>query len=180
MMKKTQILPLTLGLAGLLLVIGLVRWTDSPLHAVATDRAGNVITCTARMDGAVEALFFFDTTTGLLEGIVPARVRNMPVQSRWVANVADDMLAAAKVHGAEIPKTPKFSMVTGAIDAYKTGGNVRPSMDIVYVTEINSGLSIAYMVPWNQALHSNNTVFSSPLWVWTTAKFATGAPVAGN
>ncbi|MDO4557828.1 MAG: hypothetical protein Q4C47_02555 [Planctomycetia bacterium] len=176
-MKRSHVLQTVIVLSMTLLAIVALRWTHSPLHAVATDRAGSTIVCTARCDQVVEALFFFDTSTGLLEGYAPARRAGLPVQSRWVANVSDDMMALARQMNVEVPKSPKFTMVSGAIDAYKTQGNIRPSLDLVFVTEVTSGLSIAYIIPWNQALHSNSTAFSAPLQIWATTRFATGAPV---
>ena len=177
-MKRSSVVQWIILLAIPLLALGVLRWTNSPLHAVTTDRTGSTIVCTARCDQVVEALFFFDTTTGLLEGYVPARRAGLPIQSRWLANVSEDMLALASQLGVEIPKSPRFTMVTGAIDAYKTQGNIRPSFDLIFVTEIASGLSIAYIIPWNQALHSNSTAFSAPLQIWATNRFATGTPVA--
>ena len=176
-MKSSKALSITLVLAVVVATIGFLRWSHSPLHAISTDRAGSVIICTARCDAAVEAMFFFDTSTGVLEGFAACRYMDMQPQSRWLTNVSEDMLAAAIQLGVEIPHNPKFTMVSGAINAYATRGNVRPSLDTLFVTEVTSGLTIVYTIPWNSTLHSSNTPFSSPLRVWTVTRFATGAPV---
>lgn len=175
---------------GLGLLVGLVLGGLSPhvpLHAVATDRAENITIATGFVDDQVEAIFFLDSLTGTLIGGVPSRQRRgNAFQSMWQANVNADLLGVIKGTSAakpgrrgaggtaEAPKTPRYMMVTGALDIRGlAAAGEAPGRCLVYVVEANTGVVLSYMVPWSANRHNTGAPYRATLSLWTADQFAT-------
>jgi hypothetical protein len=166
-------------------------WPSTPLHAVATDRAENLIMATGLVDAELEGIFLLDAQTGMLRGGVPFWRQGGGFQAAWAANpIADLATVVAQVNttiraenatrkgGAivpeiQIPQSPKFTMVTGLIDIRQGPSRSRPGRTIVYVAEANTGVVLGYALPWNANAHAANQAFRQPMLLWTADKLAT-------
>ena len=159
-------------------VVGLVLgglWPQTPLHAVSTDRAQNIVITTGLVDQNVEAVFYLDSLTGLLRGGVSAWGSKLTTQASWGANVAADMTAARERLGIKHPSEPRYVMVTGLIDLRAQSGQIKAGKSLVYVAEVNSGLLLAYMIPWSTNLHESNKPYQGQLVLWNAMPMVTGA-----
>jgi hypothetical protein len=185
LLKRSPLAWLGLGLLVGLMIGGL--WPHVPLHAVATDRAENITIATGFVDDQVEAIFFLDSLTGTLIGGVPARQRRgAAFQSMWQANVNADLLGMMKGISAaksgrrgaggtvEVPKTPRYMMVTGALDIRGlAAAQEAPGRCLVYVVEANTGVVLSYMVPWSANRHNTGALYRAQLSLWAADQFAT-------
>lgn len=177
-------------LLGIGLLIGLVLgglWPRSPLHAAATDRAENLVMTTAVIDQGVEAVFVLDAMTGTLRGAAPGK--KMGFQSFWEYNVGPDILAFINEYNAglkagttrrggpaarpeiQVPQTPKYLLASGLADIPLTGAREKPAASLLYVTEANTGVGIAYMIPWSGPAHSAGQPYKAGLTRWGAAPF---------
>lgn len=169
------------------------HWPQTPIKAVATDRGQNFAVATGPVDAGVEAFFFLDFLTGQLRGVVLSnQTRNF--QTTYEANVFADLTAVIQLKNAEIqklnaqaarsggptrpeiqiPQSPNYLLVTGLADIRRGPSvGVRPGQTMVYVTETNTGIVLAYMVPWSPERHSANQPFSTPLQLWAAEQFST-------
>jgi hypothetical protein len=139
------------------LVLGLVLGgflPHAPLHAVATDRHENFAIATAAMDDGVEGVFFLDFTTGNLQGAVINPLRGA-IGITYSRNVQADM----KV---DLSKSPKFMMVTGAMEVRGPGGSGQYAQSVVYVAEASSGIIACYAMPFNRAVLNNAAGAAAP------------------
>ena len=146
---------LGLGLAVGLLV-GLVLgglWPHAPIHATATDRSEDYALATGFVDQENEAVFYLDYLTGKLTGAVLSR-KSLTFQATFFADVGKDLEGAS----VQMPQKPNFLMVTGTTNLVNTG---RPTLGntIVYVLETNTGVILAYAVPWQRELFSADKPF---------------------
>jgi len=173
--------------AGLLLGIALSgRWPSTPLYGVSSDRSENAVMCTVPLDQDVEGLFYLDSLTGNLVGVVPSRAMKGNPQASWVRNVNQDLqayvatwnarLKATAGKGADkaqmqLPQNPKYMMVSGAMD-FPSRAQYRPGRSLIYVGEANTGVVLCYVIPWNSAAHIANQLFSDALDLWSVNKFA--------
>jgi hypothetical protein len=166
-------------------------WPSTPLHAVSTDRAENIMIATGLVDTEVEAVFFLDAQTGMLRAGVPAMRQPGGFQSVWEGNPLADLAtvvakvnvtiraqnatrkAGATVPEIQIPQNPKFMMVTGLLDMRQGPSRSRPGRTLVYVAEANTGVILAYALPWNPNAHIANQPFRQPLLLWAADKLAT-------
>jgi hypothetical protein len=177
------------------LIVGLViggLWLETPLHAVATDRYEGFIMATGWVDEGVEAVYFLDSLTGALRAkVVSNQTQNF--QAHYEANVARDFAVAveslnvrirqansAARAGAppqpeiQIPETPNYMMVTGVTDLRRGGAaRARPASAMVYVAETNSGIVLAYVIPWDQHKHNGNMMEAGTLVYWAGDLFTT-------
>ncbi len=155
------------------LVIGLVLgglWPDTPLHASATDRVENFAVATGFVAEGVEAVFYLDYLTGNLTGAVPSR-RMKGFQAAFSTNVHEDLKQALATTGSPVPQSPSYLMVTGTIDLANQGGGVFFGNTMIYVAETNTGVVMAYAVPWSREAHSGNKFFSAKLIPWAGQQF---------
>ena len=185
LLKRSSLAWLGLGLLAGLMIGGL--WPHVPLHAVATDRAENIVIATGFVDDQVEAIFFLDSLTGTLIGGVPSRQRRLvPFQSMWQANLNADLLVAIQTLGAkgtrrgagrsalEAPKTPRYMMVTGNLDIRgMAAAQEAPGRCLVYVVEANTGVVLSYMVPWSANRHNTGAPYRAAFSLWAADQFAT-------
>lgn len=184
---------LAIGLLLGLMIGGL--WPDTPLHAVATDRGENFAICTGFVDDGLEAIYFLDFLTGILRAGVLSNVPQSPgfqavyegninaalataIQARNAGLV--QMNAARRREGApplpelEMPQSPNYLMVTGAIDMRRTPGMRQQfAPAALYVAETTTGIVLTYVLPWDRNRHQANLPFSVPLTPWNAEQFTT-------
>lgn len=194
-MSRTGQLFAAVGLFGVGVLIGM--WLGgfmpaTPVHAVATDRAENFAIATGWVDEGVEAFYFLDFLTGTLRAAVPSN-QTREFRARFEANVLADLQKVIDVQNAglatvnaqraragqpplpplQMPQNPRFLMVTGNLDIRRGGAaRMRPSAAAVYVAEMNTGIVLAYVVPWNASAHAANQPQSGPLELWASDRFA--------
>lgn len=180
-------------------------WPDTPVHALATDRVQNFAIATGPVDEEMEAVFFLDFLTGTLKAAVLSRDARTPqFRARYEANINADLAktisflnggrgagggrhrgnAGAGVGQIQIPQSPNYMMVTGGINiqANASAGRTPPGRCMVYVAETNTGIVMAYAVPWSPQDSSANRPFVSPLVLWAADQFTTAVvrPNSGN
>jgi len=184
------------------LVLGLVAglmigqfWPETPLHAVATDRVNNFAIATGPVDEECEGVFFLDFLTGTLKAAVLSRDSRSPqFRARYEANINADLAktitflnTARGVGGTakktrttargqiQVPATPSYMMVTGMMNlrADPRQGRTPPGRCVVYVAETNTGIVMAYVVPWSSEDSSANRPYVGPLLLWTADQFTT-------
>ncbi|MDO4630362.1 MAG: hypothetical protein Q4C70_14380 [Planctomycetia bacterium] len=69
-----------------------------------------------------------------------------------------------------MPSEPKYIMTCGVHDMPGTG-QTRPGASALYVTEVNTGLTLVYVLPWNASAHSSNVPVSLPITYYTIDRF---------
>lgn len=177
---------------GLGVVIGGLL-PGTPVRAVATDRAENYAIATGWVDEGVEALYFLDFLTGTLRAAVPSN-QTRDFRARFETNVLADLQKVIDLQNAnlaqvnaqraragqpplpplQVPQNPRFLMVTGNLDIRRgAAARTRPSAAAVYVAELNTGIVLAYVVPWNQSAHAANQPQGGSLELWASDRFAT-------
>ncbi|MDO4583634.1 MAG: hypothetical protein Q4D62_05965 [Planctomycetia bacterium] len=157
-------------------------------QASTSDRVDGYLTCTAPVDGGSEAVFVLDSTTGLLSAGVLSKV-SPTFQSRYQGNVHADLRKAVTIlnnrgkkgtsrtkknaakQAIQLPQEPKYIMTAGIHSIVGQGGNIRPGASALYITEVNTGLMLVYILPWNPSSFSSNSPFSSPLTYYTVDRF---------
>lgn len=155
------------------------------------DRADTYITTTGMVEMGIEAVYVLDSMTGqLFAGVISKNMSNSAFQAKYQGNVKKDLeavitkynalLSAAASSGSkrggsavssiaatqkaiQMPQEPKFIMTTGIHDQTGRQGAVMPSVSALYVTEVNTGLMLVYMLPWNKTSHAGNRPFASPV-----------------
>ena len=140
---------------------------QAPLHAVATDSNANCLIATGMMDGTVEAVYVLEAMTGDLKAAVVSK-RQPGFQAQYARNILADF-------PLEQGKKPSFLMVTGMADLARAPGGVRPSLCLVYVAEVNTGVLCAYVIPWVPEAHAADKPVTATLHPWGTWKFRTAA-----
>jgi hypothetical protein len=192
------VLGILLGLVAGFMAGGL--WPDTPLHAVASDRAENFILATGPVDGTCEAIYFLDGLSGTLSGGVLSNM-GKPFQAIYKANVGADLTtivgslntgikkanrstragAAPPTPEIQMPQNPHFLMVTGTVDIRRTmGTRVKPGLSVVYVAETNTGIVMAYGLPWDQSKHASNVPDQEQLVFLTGYQFSAPVIAAGG
>lgn len=175
------------------------REPEAPLQCVAraatSDRVDGYLTCTGFVDSGIEAVYVLDSTTGMLSVGVLSR-NGRAFQARYSGNVVVDLeraITAINKTAADaspkrpssrrkkgdieipqgaiaIPTEPKFIMACGTHDMISSG-TLRPSASALYVTEVNTGLIMVYVLPWNATAHSSGTPFASPITYYAVDRF---------
>ena len=155
------------------LVIGLVLgglWPDTPLHASATDHVENFAIATGFVDESTEAVFYLDYLTGNLNAAVPSR-KSKAFQSFFTTNVHADLQSALKVSGTPAPQSPNYLLVTGTANMVNQGRSYF-GKTIVYVAETNTGMVLAYAVPWSREAYSADKLYQARLIPWASQQFS--------
>lgn len=183
---------------GLFLAAGVVigwlaaqYWPTTPTHAVATDGAENFAIATGPVDEETEAFFFLDFLTGQLRGAVLSK-STRDFQTTYHANVYSDLAGVIQMKNQQIraasqgrsvngvaqgeiqlPQTPKYVMVTGMTNIRRGGSTgVRPGRSVVYIAETNTGVVLAYAVPWSPEAHAANRPMRQGLTLWAADQFS--------
>ncbi|MBE6424454.1 MAG: hypothetical protein E7029_00400 [Planctomycetaceae bacterium] len=167
-------------------------------RANTSDRVDGYLTCTAPIDAGIEALYVLDSSTGLLSaGVLSKNTRNF--QAKYQGNVNMDLAKALKFVSSQsekaakrssrtsrskknrneeaeasvetlLPSEPRYIMTAGVHDMPGTGMR-RPGASALYVTEVNTGLTLVYILPWSSAAHSSNTPVSEPIQAYAVDRF---------
>jgi hypothetical protein len=188
--KRGRAVGLAIGLLLGLIVGGL--WPDTPLHGTATDRNDNYAMATGYVDEGVEAIYFLDFLTGTLRAAVLSNV-NARFQAHYAGNVNADLASVIQLSNAnmaqtntqrrraglpplpqlQMPQSPSYLMVTGAIDMRRVGGMAHQyPLAAVYVAETNTGIVLTYLIPWDRNAHLGDRDSAGPLQLWTGEQFA--------
>ena len=143
-----------------------------PLHAVATDGAEGFSLATGQIDPDVEGVFFLDGLTGDLRGAV-LNLSNGKFTTLFETNVMQDLQGLQ----VDVARGAKFLMVTGGVNLRQGASQVQPGEAAVYVAEVNSGVCLAYGVPWNRGrvTQANQQVQRARLVLLDIVKFRTVA-----
>ena len=182
---------LAIGLLLGLMIGGL--WPDTPLHAVATDRGENFAMCTGFVDDGLEAIYFLDFLTGTLRaGVLSNQAPGF--QARYEGNVNAALASAIQGRNAglaqlnaarrrsgapplpelQLPQSPNYLMVTGAIDMRRgAAARQQPPQAALYVAETTTGIVLTYLLPWNRQSHLANMPYSGQLIPWWSEQFTT-------
>ena len=160
---------LALGVMVGLMIGGM--WPNTPLHAVATDRADAYAMATGFVADGVEAVYYLDFLTGSLRAAVLSK-EQQGFQAFFETNIHADMAAAMTRSGLQMPQKPNYLMVTGLVDIRRVAGQrSTPGSAAVYVAEANTGFVLAYIVPWSIERHSANQLYTAPLVLWAGGQF---------
>ncbi len=161
---------LSLGVLVGLMIGGM--WPNTPLHATATDRVDRYAMATGFVHDGVEAVYYLDFLTGSLRAAVLSKSAQ-GFQAFFEANIHADMAAAMSTAGVQMPQEPKYLMVTGVVDIRRVPGQRNtPGSAAIYVAEANTGVVLAYIVPWSIEAHSANRFHSAPLVLWAGGQFS--------
>lgn len=168
-------------------------------RANTSDRVDGYLTCTGYVDAGLEAVYLLDSTTGVLSaGVLSKNSNSAGFQARYQGNVNTDLERAITIMnkgGAGnkkskssarssksrknsetqqvammLPSEPKYIMTAGTHDIPGTNA-VRPGASALYVTEVNTGLTMVYILPWNPSAHSGNVPVSTPITYYTIDRF---------
>lgn len=182
---------LAIGLLVGLMIGGI--WPDTPLHAVATDSIDNFAMATGLVDDEIEAIYLLDFATGTLRAAVLSN-QSRGFQARYEANVNTDLagvvrLGASGLQAAnaqrrkaglpplpqmEMPQSPRYLMTTGAIDLRRgSSARVQPPQSVLYVAEVNTGIVLTYIIPWDRSAHFSDVPAGGPLTLWAGDQFTT-------
>ena len=166
-LKSSRPVWLGIGLVGGLILCGV--WPQTPLHAVATDRAETFAVATGFVDDGVEAVYFLDFLTGDLNAVVLGRQGNAFTAFYFYKNLVNDL-------GVDPSKNPKYMMVTGMANLRRGTGRLRPSLAAVYVAEVTSGKVAAYAIPWSKNAHASGQIIGpAPLMPLAATRFRAAA-----
>lgn len=145
--KCSWLIWLGFGLIGGLMMGGL--WPETPLHAVATDRSGDLyIMTTASIDEETEGIYFLDCLTGELGMSLMNPIGKF--QGNRVGPFATPLTVRPILQdfGIDPSKNPRFMMVSGLARTQRSSGMHQRSRAMVYIMEITTGKIIAYVFHW--------------------------------
>lgn len=141
-------IPAFATVAGLVAVAAVAgRWTAStaPLsvvHAASAQADEEFAVCTTPVDDGTEGFFILDFQTGDISGGVLNQNAGKFVRG-YRYNVLKDLgFKAGRV------KSPRFMMVGGNANFRGAGAN-QFGLSVLYVTDVSTGVTAAYGVPWN-------------------------------
>lgn len=143
------------------------------LQAAATDREGRLILATGYVAPDLEAVYSLDQTTGRLSAGILSR-KGGKFQGMYQGDVNNDLAALLQTKGAlaAFPATPKYSLVTGEVDAENRGGaRWKVAKSVVYIAEANTGMVLVYTIPWEQTLHGADQNHSGNLELLAAEQF---------
>ncbi len=167
-------------------------WPNRPISAVTTDRIDTYAMATGFVDEGVEAVYYLDYLTGTLRAAVLSN-QTRDFQARFEANVARDLEAVIALQNAnlqavnaqrtkaglaplpqlQMPQNPRYLIVTGNVDIRRgSSARLQPGAAAVYVAETNTGIVLAYVVPWDRSAHAANQPVAVPLTLWAGDRFA--------
>ena len=112
------------------------------LQASAADSGTSFAIATGMIDDDAEGLFLLDYTTGELQCVV-LNHRFGKFNAIYRTNVMNDL-------GVDNTKRPEYLMVTGLVNFPRGITPARPARSAIYVVDGNTGLYVAYGVPWVQ------------------------------
>jgi hypothetical protein len=100
--------------------------------------------CTTPMDNVADGFFILDFQTGdLTGGVLNAQANAAKFTRVYAHNVLKDLgFEAGRV------KEPKFLLVAGSMGFVGVGSNML-AQSVLYVTDVATGVTAAYGIPWN-------------------------------
>ncbi len=122
-------------------IIGLVLGglvPPMPLHGSTAATVEGFSVVTAELEPGQEGIYYLDYQTGDLAAAF-LHPRTGKFINLYKHNILKDFADA---------KTPKFMMVSSSTPMIFPQGNIRPSVGIVYIVEVTSGLACAYTAPY--------------------------------
>jgi len=188
--SRNWLLGVVLGILGGI-AVG-VFWPEQPVAAVSTDRIDTYALATGFVDEGVEAVYYLDYLTGTLYAAVLSN-QTRDFQARYQANVARDLqqviaysnasLAALNkqrerngqppLPALQMPQNPRYLITTGQVDIRRgASARLQPGAAAVYVAETNTGIVLAYVVPWDRSAHAANQPIAAPLTLWAGDRFS--------
>jgi hypothetical protein len=171
----------TLILGGFLLVSGVVcgmlissSMPYESVDATSTDRAADYLMATGYVDDNLEAVYYLDHLTGRLSAGVLSR-QHPDFQALYETNIKVDLASVLQSQTGSsmaMPSKPEFLMVTGENDVRRLAGNRwQASRSALYVAEVNTGMILVYLIPWESELHNANQPSRGKLVLWTARQF---------
>lgn len=145
-------------------IIGLVLGglvPPMPLHGSTAASVEGFSICSAELESGQEGIYYLDYQTGDLSGAF-LHPRNYKFINLYKYNILKDFAEA---------KTPKFMMISSSTPMIFPQGNIRPSVGIVYVVEITSGIACAYAAPYATNRESIPTATNEALRLVDKIKF---------
>ena len=109
-----------------------------PLHGSTAASIEGFSVVSAELEPGQEGIYYLDYQTGDL-GAAFLHPRTGKFINLYKHNILKDFAEA---------KTPKFMMISSSTPMIFPQGNIRPSVGIVYVIEITSGIACAYTAPY--------------------------------
>jgi hypothetical protein len=125
-----------------------------PVEAFGSDSSENVTLCTVPLDAGLEAVVVLDHITGELTGAVMSPKSGQFFGLYKYQGVNKDLGA--------LGKSPKYTMVSGAIELQNQTGAGRYANGVIYIAEETSGQTVAYGMPWIPSAKSNPKPFNQP------------------
>src|SRR5262245_30822655 len=118
---------LCLGLGMVLGLVGGAFLPHAPMHAGVVDRLGDLVMATGAMSDDLDGVFFLDSLTGELKGLVINPMVQPPtVGVTYSRNVVTDLQI-------DVAKSPKFVMVTGLMPLRPGSGLNQFAASVIYV-----------------------------------------------
>jgi hypothetical protein len=149
-------------------IIGLVLGglvPPMPLHGSTAATVEGFSVVTAELEPGQEGIYYLDYQTGDLVGAF-LHPRSGKFINLYKYNILKDFADA---------KTPKFMMVSSSTPMIFPQGNIRPSVGIVYVVEVTSGIACAYAAPYATNRDSIPAATNETLRLVDKIKFRSGA-----
>jgi hypothetical protein len=116
-----------------------------PAHAVSSLVEESFAVCTALIDDGIEGFFILDFETGDLSGGVLGQT---PL--KFTRSYRHNVLKDLEIKGGKV-KSPRFTLLSGmAAVGGPAGMNMSPS--VLYVTDVSTGVTVAYGIPWNSQM----------------------------
>ncbi|MDO4550860.1 MAG: hypothetical protein Q4C96_06370 [Planctomycetia bacterium] len=151
----------------------------SVVYADGCDRLEGFITCAGTIESNVEALYVLDTISGNLSAAVMAK-KGSGFQAKYSGNVTSDLQKAITLannvqtskkgksrtntlRSVQMPSQPKYIMTTAAHDNSERRGNVSYASSALHITEVNTGITLTYVLPWNRTAHASNAPFTQEI-----------------
>ena len=145
---------------------------DIKIQASATDRSDNMLLATGYVDPDLEAVYYLNQTTGRLAAGILSK-RDGKFQGLFDRNINADLaeVLRQKKLNIQVPIAPKYTMVTGEVDAENRGGIWKVAKSVVYIAEANTGMMMVYTIPWQPTLHGADQISQDVLQLWTAEQF---------
>ena len=133
------------------------------VQAVSSLADESFAACTAPVTGTMEGFFILDFETGDLSGGVLSPT-TMKFAVAYRHNVLRDLgFKAGKV------KNPKFLLLSG-VASFAGQGAAQMGQSVLYVTDVATGVTAAYGIPWNEQARPGTSPVMAELVLLDVAK----------
>src|SRR5262245_10763276 len=125
-----------------------VQWLETKLHAAAAQSGTSLCVATGPIEQGVEGIFVLDFISGELScGVMNPRTGQ--ISGLFRRNITADA-------GVAQGKQPKYMLATWMLAVLGLATNDRPSLSLCYVADSTSCRYMAYILPWNTQVASQN------------------------